>query len=208
MAPAQCNPFYGSKNINKIAQTVLNCKLKTRPLHTCRQIVFLAIQSTNVYFTPHILPVSLHTSAARQACIVTARNHHALTGVIIPRHVIHSLNIQENVMKSQKLKRLPFYLTILLSALLYMTCGTQDDRDRIRAQMGEPDSIITRGADPFWRETWYYDQAGVAYEFRRTAGCGGSGDVYLNFQYFYAPQPDSLVVPTELPLKTNPIDIF
>ena len=64
MTPAQYNPFYGSKNINKIAQTVLNCKLKTRPLHTCRQIVFLAIQSTNVYFTPHILPAGLRISAA------------------------------------------------------------------------------------------------------------------------------------------------
>ncbi len=73
--------------------------------------------------------------------------------------------------------------------LFLITCGTRDDRDKIRADFGDPDRIITQGIDPFWRETWFYDSLGVAFEFRRTSGCGSLRDVYLYQQYRYVPSP-------------------
>lgn len=77
----------------------------------------------------------------------------------------------------------------LLSLLL--SCGKRDDRNDIRAQRGEPDEIQTLGSDPFWRELWYYNSAGVGYEFRRTGACGSSREVYLYQIFTFAPIDDS-----------------
>lgn len=97
---------------------------------------------------------------------------------------------------------------LLFVGLLTITCGTRDDRDKIRADFGEPDRIVTQGIDPFWRETWFYDSIGVAFEFRRTSGCGSFRDVYLFQQYAYVPVPsDSTGNRQHLPLvpSRNPV---
>ena len=76
-------------------------------------------------------------------------------------------------------------LAVLLGLTLAIGCKNQDDRDRIRSEYGKPDAIVTRGADPFWAEFWYYYDEGVAFEFRRTAPkCGGGRDVYLYAEYY------------------------
>lgn len=79
------------------------------------------------------------------------------------------------------------YVFIILAALLafslLISCGTRDDRDDIRAQYGDPNFVRRTGADPFWSETWFYSRQGVAFEFRRSSGCGSARDVYLNFSY-------------------------
>ncbi|NOZ56941.1 MAG: hypothetical protein GXO73_09180 [Calditrichaeota bacterium] len=73
----------------------------------------------------------------------------------------------------------------LVGLILATGCKNADDRERIRNQLGPPDRIETRGADPFWAEFWYYYDEGVAYEFRRTAPkCGGGRDVYLYAEYY------------------------
>jgi hypothetical protein len=78
-------------------------------------------------------------------------------------------------------------ISIILAALwlgiLALSCGTRDDRNDIRAQYGEPDLIRRTPVDPFWSETWIYNQQGVAFEFRRTSGCGSARDVYLYLTY-------------------------
>jgi len=91
-------------------------------------------------------------------------------------------------------KQIPFLLraAAALCILFFMlSCGKRDDRSDVRAQRGEPDEIQTGGSDPFWRELWFYDQAGVGYEFRRTAACGSAQDVYLNLIFPYTPPGDS-----------------
>jgi len=83
-------------------------------------------------------------------------------------------------------------IAALLCLLLFLvSCGKRDDRSDVRAQRGEPDEIQTGGSDPFWRELWFYDQAGVGYEFRRTAACGSAQDVYLYLIFPYIPPGDS-----------------
>ncbi len=83
-------------------------------------------------------------------------------------------------------------IAALLCLLLFLLgCGKRDDRSDVRAQRGEPDEIQTVGSDPFWRELWFYNQAGVGYEFRRTAACGSAQDVYLRLIFPYTPPDDS-----------------
>ena len=72
---------------------------------------------------------------------------------------------------------------LLLWSTVLVTCGRVDERDRFENEFGEPDSVSTLGADPFWRETWFYFSATRAYEFRRTSGCGSPGDIYLYRSY-------------------------
>jgi hypothetical protein len=89
-----------------------------------------------------------------------------------------------------------------------VSCSGRDDRDEIRARNGDPDEIRTLGRDQFWRETWFYfavinDSVGVAYEFRRSAGCGVVEDVYLFNRYFVGTSPsDSTASKIMLP-KTS-----
>ena len=71
--------------------------------------------------------------------------------------------------------------------LIFFSCGSYDDRNQIRSRNGEPDEVQTLGRDPFWRELWFYDSAGIGYEFRRTAGCGSSRDVYLYTTFAFIP---------------------
>ena len=74
-------------------------------------------------------------------------------------------------------------LAFAVSGIFLLSCGTRDDRNDIRGQYGEPDSIRRTTVDPFWTETWVYAQQSVAFEFRRTAGCGSKRDVYLYATY-------------------------
>jgi len=74
-------------------------------------------------------------------------------------------------------------LTIWLLGSALLSCGTRDDRNDIRGQYGEPNSIRRTTVDPFWTETWIYNENGLAFEFRRTAGCGSQRDVYLYSTY-------------------------
>lgn len=90
-----------------------------------------------------------------------------------------------------------FAAALLLTSYLF-SCGGRDDRDELRANNGDPDEILTLGRDEFWRETWFYyssitingEPAGLAYEFRKSSGCGVIEDVYLYSQYPVA-NPDS-----------------
>ena len=111
-------------------------------------------------------------------------------------------------MKNTILKTLLASIALLLLASLFVTCGSRDDRDRVRADFGEPDDIITQGQDPFWRETWLYNSRGVAFEFRRTSGCGTVREVYLYQQYAFTPVPDDSLSAKMLPLpqtSSNPL---
>lgn len=98
------------------------------------------------------------------------------------------------------------YLSTLLAfavlGIFVLSCGTRDDRNDIRGQYGEPDSIRRTTVDPFWTETWVYSQQQVAYEFRRTAGCGSKRDVYLYATYPFignaATQPPGTPLPDSL----------
>jgi len=81
------------------------------------------------------------------------------------------------------MRSLSIIFAVLFLGVFLFSCGTRDDRNDIRAQYGEPDSIRRTTVDPFWSETWIYSQQGVAYEFRRTAGCGSARDVYLYVTY-------------------------
>jgi len=74
-------------------------------------------------------------------------------------------------------------VAVILLGIFLLSCGTRDDRNDIRGQYGEPDSIRRTTVDPFWTETWIYNQQSVAFEFRRTAGCGSKRDVYLYATY-------------------------
>ena len=74
-------------------------------------------------------------------------------------------------------------LAVLLTISLLISCGTRDDRNDIRAQYGEPSALRRTGVDPFWSETWFYGRQGLAFEFRRTSGCGSKRDVYLYATY-------------------------
>lgn len=88
-------------------------------------------------------------------------------------------------------KALLLLLASFMLASYAVSCSSRDDRDDIRARNGDPDDTLTLGKDQFWRETWfYYDvilidglSAGVAYEFRKSSGCGVIEDVYLFTQY-------------------------
>jgi hypothetical protein len=83
-----------------------------------------------------------------------------------------------------KLKRsIAIISAALLLGVLALSCGTRDDRNDIRAQYGDPDVIRRTPVDPFWSETWIYNQQGVVFEFRRTSGCGSARDVYLYVTY-------------------------
>ena len=63
-----------------------------------------------------------------------------------------------------------FLPVFCLLAIGLMTCGKTDARDDVRNQFGEPTDILTQGADPFWRETWFYCDIGLEFQFRRTSG--------------------------------------
>lgn len=94
-----------------------------------------------------------------------------------------------------------------------MSCSGRDDRDDLRTRNGDPDDIVTLGQEQFWRETWFYfavinDSVGVAYEFRKSSGCGVIEDVYLFDQYFVGTSPsDSTASKFILPKTTrrNPL---
>jgi hypothetical protein len=102
--------------------------------------------------------------------------------------------------KTEKLQMkyaLAVFAAILLG-IIVLSCGSRDERNDIRAQFGEPDAIRRTGVDPFWSETWFYNPSdttgpGLAFEFRRTSGCGSNRDVYL-----YASYPFIRSVPGEL----------
>ncbi len=90
----------------------------------------------------------------------------------------------------------------LFLLLFLLSCGKRDDRSDVRAQRGEPDEIQTVGKDPFWYEQWFYNEAGVGYEFRRTSGCGSVQDVYLYIVFPYTPPDDSTTTSLSRPQST------
>jgi len=92
-------------------------------------------------------------------------------------------------------------VAVMLLGMFLFSCGTRDDRNDIRGQYGEPDSIRRTTVDPFWTETWIYNQQRAAFEFRRTAGCGSKRDVYL-----YATYPISGNAAKNLPKVSAPPD--
>jgi len=92
-------------------------------------------------------------------------------------------------------------LAVAFLGVVLLSCGTRDDRNEIRAQYGEPESIRRTTVDPFWTETWLYNTQGVAFEFRRTSGCGTKRDVYLNVTY-----PLGANAAAHLPKTTAPRD--
>ncbi len=95
-------------------------------------------------------------------------------------------------------------LASVLLAMALLSCGTRDDRNDIRAQYGDPDGIRRTGVDPFWSETWLYNRRGLAFEFRRTAGCGSARDVYLYVSYLIPVDTTGARLPqTNEQLKTS-----
>lgn len=78
-------------------------------------------------------------------------------------------------------------LALFIFSIFIVTCSKQDDREKVRAEFGEPDRIDSQGKEQFWRELWFYDNAGTGFEFRQTAGCGSFNTVYLNQQFFFNP---------------------
>jgi hypothetical protein len=113
-------------------------------------------------------------------------------------------------------KTVLYFLAAFLLVSYTVSCGGRDDRDEIRANNGDPDEITTLGRDQFWRETWFYfgainDSVGVAYEFRRSSGCGVVEDVYLFNRYFVQSTPsDSTSAKIILPAtkRRNPLSPF
>ncbi|RMD95034.1 MAG: hypothetical protein D6814_13825 [Calditrichaeota bacterium] len=99
-----------------------------------------------------------------------------------------------------------FAIALAVLSIFMITCGSRDDRDRIRSDFGEPDRIVTQGIDPFWRETWFYDSTGVGFEFRRTSGCGSLRDVFLFQQFSFNPAPKDSTKSLQMPLQgDNPL---
>ena len=89
--------------------------------------------------------------------------------------------------------KLPLFIALLLWSSLLITCGSRDDRDYYRGEIGDPDSSWTQGKEFAWKELWYYHSAHLLYEFRKTQGCGSSGDVYLYGTYnYYIPIFDTI----------------
>jgi hypothetical protein len=79
-------------------------------------------------------------------------------------------------------------LLVALCLLSAVSCKGRDDREEIRNRYGPPDERVVQGTDPFWTETWYYYDRGVAYEFHRSAPrCGGDRDYYLYAEYILGP---------------------
>lgn len=75
-------------------------------------------------------------------------------------------------------------LASLLMASMLVTCGSRDDRDDVRAELGEPDIREQLGRDQFWREIWVYcGDPGLGIEFRRSAGCGPVQDIFIFRQF-------------------------
>jgi hypothetical protein len=98
-------------------------------------------------------------------------------------------------------------IAALLCLLLFLlSCGKRDDRNDVRGQRGEPDEIQTIGSDPFWRELWFYNDAGIGYDFRRTSGCGSLQDVYLYATFVFPPVVDS--TSTVIPRPLQPSDTY
>lgn len=81
-------------------------------------------------------------------------------------------------------KKWLYLIALMLWSSVLVTCGTTDERDDYRKNFGEPDSSWVQGADMFWRDSWYYQETGYIYEFRRTQGCGADRNVYLYQRYF------------------------
>jgi len=88
-------------------------------------------------------------------------------------------------------KALLSFIAVFMLVSYVVSCSSRDDRDDIRARNGEPNRVLTLGKDQFWRETWFYygvilvdgQSAGIAYEFRKSSGCGVVEDVYLFTQF-------------------------
>lgn len=74
-------------------------------------------------------------------------------------------------------------LASLLMASLLVTCSSRDDRDEVRAELGEPDIREQLGRDQFWREIWIYCSINRGIEFRRSASCGPVQDVFIFRQF-------------------------
>lgn len=78
--------------------------------------------------------------------------------------------------------------------ILLISCSNRDDRNDIRSRYGEPDAKQSLGKDIFWRELWFYNSAGVGYEFRRNAGCGSYHDTYLYGSFYFTPDSSGRIL--------------
>ena len=67
-------------------------------------------------------------------------------------------------------------LLIIILLLLPFSCSDTDDRrEVVRADLGEPNYVYPGGFGPYQYEVWIYDSLDVGYEFRQTAPkCGTS----------------------------------
>lgn len=82
------------------------------------------------------------------------------------------------------LKKIQYVLAAVTLACLSVTCGSQDDRDKLQNDLGDPTFKEQLGREQYWREYWYYDDLNTpwVYEFRKSSGCGSLQQVYLYSQ--------------------------
>ena len=66
--------------------------------------------------------------------------------------------------------KMSLFIALLLWSSILITCGSRDDRDYYRDNMGEPDSSWTQGKEFGWKELWYYHNSRELYEFKKTQG--------------------------------------
>lgn len=95
---------------------------------------------------------------------------------------------------------------VAILGFFLLSCGTRDDRNDIRGQYGEPDSIRRTTVDPFWTETWLYNEKRLVFEFRRTSGCGSARDVYLYATYPLLGKANNIPPGTPLPDSLKSFD--
>ena len=79
-------------------------------------------------------------------------------------------------------------MLLLISVLLVFSCDDSGNpRKKTRDALGEPDDIIQNDYSSFKSELWVYARSDInrVYEFRKSAaGCGGSGEWYMDRQYY------------------------
>jgi len=77
---------------------------------------------------------------------------------------------------------------LIVAVLILFSCeNSGDPREKTRRALGEPDDIIQNDYASFKSELWVYARSDInrVYEFSQSStGCGGSGEWYLNRQYY------------------------